>query len=282
MDLKIRHKKYLFHHKNVKAIELAIKLMMENVKKSYLSEFELNKSKFKDDKIKKSLILESRLVYTRILSGLLVSLSEEMLKRLLFEPKAFKEQQIIKIYEIRSLAVKWKTVFKIAFCNQFVKYDQNDPMYKRIEIPENEISIKKSTREKYKNVMLLLENEIFPMIDLRNKVQHGEWKYAFTPPNSFDYNENLTHELYKENIRTIQTKLNDIKVIYKMIKDLATFSINFKLNLELNPFEHFFDINYERIERNKKNLIDFDINKYIKFIEIRYEKGTKYKIINQK
>lgn len=281
MDAKTRVKNFQSHQKNIKAIEFGLNLIQENIRKTYIDEYNWINHLPVDSK-KVEYVKESRTAYLRILTGLIVSWSEELLKRLIHESNAFKPLQILRFHELKDSRQKWTLILKLSFCNQFIKFDQNDPLYENIKKPEDHTKINRSIRAKYKDVNNLIENEIFPSIDLRNKVQHGEWKIAFTPPVSISTDQQLTTAIHIQNIRTLQTRINDITAIYQMIKDLATFSQSktFKLNNKTSPFEHFFDKNYERIEANRNNLKALNEAEYRDNLIRQYLRGIKWKLKN--
>ena len=77
---------------------------------------------------------------------------------------------------------------------------------------------------------------------------------GFNPHYSIDKDEYLTRQV-KQNIRTLQTLIHDIQVIFSMIKDMAPLSsCSFALGNSI-PFEYFFDKNVKRIELNKMTLV---------------------------
>lgn len=275
-----RIKNYQYHHKNIKLIEHSICLIKDNIKDTYIKEYEID-SDFKNSSTKshfKKIITTNRNAYIKLLLGIVASWSEELLKRLLYEQNAFTNEQILGIHKLKDARQKWVITFKISFCKQFFSVTKSDPLFMKIQNPESESKINKSLRNKYLDVKNLIEKEIFPVIDLRNKVQHGEWEFAFTPPHSIAFDQQITTLIRRENIRTIQTKVNDIKAIYRMITDLGTYNKQNKFNLDKksSPFEYFFDSNYERIEFNNKNLNTFTEKKYREDIIGRYLRGKSY------
>lgn len=286
MNQKERKNNYDYHHKNIKLIEHSIGLLQRNIKDSYIEEYVISQlsltSPLKEKR--QNQCTQNREAYVRLLIGVVVSWSEELLKRLLFEKEGFKEEQIIRIHQLKDARQKWLTIFKVSFCSSFFPYDQNDPLFTKINKLESESIIKRSTRLKYQEVKTLIEDEIFPAIDLRNKVQHGEWLFAFEPPYSIKFAQDLTGQIRKQNIRTIQTKINDITTIYKMIKDVVTYDTNsiFSLNEKSTPFEHFFDINCHRIEHNKENLNYLNEKVYRQRIIDNFLKGEAWKEKNKK
>jgi hypothetical protein len=285
MDKALKKDSYDKHHKNIKLIEHSINLLQKNIKNTYIQEYEIEQSS-------KSLVLKKQIkekfsldrdAYLKILLGVITSWSEELIKRLLFENNAFKSEQIIKIHLLQDARQKWQMTFKVAFCNAFLTYSASDPLYKKISNPENEKKIKRSLRIKFLDTTDLIKDEIFPVIDLRNKVQHGEWLFAFEPPHSIKFDGPLTGKIRKENIRTIQTKINDIETLYKMIKDVATYNgtKDFKLGKKTNPYEYFFNQNYERIEFNKENLKNLTEKKYRQSLIEKYANGKIHKDKNE-
>jgi hypothetical protein len=268
------------HHENIKLIEAAIKLMIDDVKQTIIDKYENDFTvNIYLKEVNKTKLKQKQDAYTKILLGLIISWTEELTKRLLYEPNAFKKEQITEILAIESSPDRWKVVFKVAFYNCFRKnYDVINPLYKGVDI--DELAISKSLRIKYNAVAATIEDEIFPAIKLRNKVQHGEWVNAFDK-DTLEYSQPLKNE----NIRTIQVKINIIKAIYKMMKELATYNPKdlyllkqkFKLDNKSSPFEYFFDKNYEIIETNKKHLQVFHFGKYKDDLIARYKRGKEYK-----
>jgi hypothetical protein len=283
MEAKTRADNFLAHHQNVKLIEQGIALIQGDIKHTYIEEYIVSQSKrkTKGDDIKR--IQRNRVAYVRILSGIIVSWSESLLKRLIHEPNAFLPEQIDKFHKLQDAREKWRLILKMSFCNKFLKIDPTDPTFTKITRPEDIPTIKKSLRLKYASVHDLISNEIFPSIDLRNKVQHGEWKIAFNPPHSIVKDGPLTAKVNKQNIRTLQTLIHDIESIYKMIVDIATFSGTKTFNLgNSTPFEHFFDGNYERIEANKKNLLALNETEFKSRIQQSYARGIAWRKKNSK
>ena len=109
---------------------------------------------------------------------------------------------------------------------------------------------------------------------------------AFETPNSKRFSENLTTSLNNENIRTIQIKINILRVIYSMLLDITTFKSNKfknkKASKDTTPFKYHFDKHIKKIDRLKKDLDDLNNNKscfdnYKKQLIKKYLDGIKYK-----
>lgn len=76
-----------YHHENVKIIEDAIEQIQSNLRSEFVEEYHAQRSE-------KPKINRKKTIYTRIISGLVVSWCEEIIKRLFYEKNAFTEAQI--------------------------------------------------------------------------------------------------------------------------------------------------------------------------------------------
>lgn len=262
-----KEKYYKWHQENVLAIEEGLGFVMGNIKNGIIQEH-LAKSTGERKKAKRYVLIQSR-----ILSGLIVSWSEEIIKRLFYEPNAFSEIQIQKLHEL-NLQQKWEFALKTAFCNAYnLRNPSGQPLYNGIDI-ENHTSVSRTARDRFRHIMNLINDELLPAINIRNKVQHGEWIKAFNPPNSLSFSPNLTGEINRENIVVLQTKINQFQAIYQLIHDLAAGS-------NASTFERDFDRNYKRIESNRQLLRIRTVEKYKQDIIGRYERGINWKRQNQ-
>lgn len=263
----VKERNFKYHQENVLYLEEGLRFVMCSIKNGFIQEHIAN-SAFKKKKAKKYLLIQSR-----ILSGLIVSWSEEIIKRLFFEPNAFSDVQIQKLHEL-NLQQKWEFALKIAFCKAYnVRNTNGAPLFNGIDI-ESQINISRTARDRYRHVMGLITEELLPAINIRNKVQHGEWIKAFTPPNSLNFSPDLTREINRENVVVLQTKINQFKAIYQLIHDLTA-------GRNASTFERDFDRNYRRIESNKYLLSIRTVEKYKQDIVNRYERGLEWRRQNQ-
>jgi len=258
---------YKYHQENVLAIEEGLGFVMGNIRHGIIKEH-IAKSIVEIKKAKRYVLIQSR-----ILSGLIVSWSEQIIKRLFYEPNAFSDVQIQKLHEL-NLQQKWEFALKVAFCKAYnVGNPSAAPLFNGIDI-ENQTNVSRTARDRYKHTMDLINDELLPAINIRNKVQHGEWIKAFSPPNSLFFSPNLTGEINRENIIILQTKINQFQAIYQLIHDLAAGN-------SATTFERDFDRNYKRIESNRHLLRIKTVEKYKQDIIGRYERGVDWKKRNQ-
>ncbi len=216
-------------------------------------------------------------VFTNILLGLLISWCDEVIKRLFFEPNAFKYEQVDKLHEIKSLEEKWKIVLKVSFCKAY-NISSQELLYEDIDIKENTI-IDKASKLLYENFSEIMETFLTPAIKIRNKVQHGEWIYAFEGPYSKRFSEELTKSLKNENVKTVQIKIKLFKLFYSLLLDITTRQTHYsKIDSKGKPFifEQFNQFS-EKFNKIKKELENIDFNKYQKMLVDKHLKGERIK-----
>lgn len=270
-DMINKQKMYKYHQENVLAIQQGMKYTLENIK-SGIIKTHLSNNISESKKHKRYILIQ-----TRILSGLVVSWSETIIKRLYYESNSFSDLQIEKLHEL-NLQQKWEFALRVGFCKSYnCSYSNASPLFNHINI-ESQTSIPRSARDKYKHIVNLIVDELLPAINIRNKVQHGEWIKAFTTPNSLEFSGELTRDINKEDIISLQTKVNQFKAIYQLVHDLVVH----KQGNETITFERDFDKNYQRIENNRKLASIRTQRKYKEDIIARYERGLNWKINNNR
>jgi hypothetical protein len=89
---------------------------------------------------------------------------------------------------------------------------------------------------------------------LRNRIAHGQWKYAFSET-VLNTNGNLTRKLGDENILVIQFRLAMFKSLSRIIHDLA---------VSKPTFERDFNANYKKIAEQRRNAGNSDYTDYVK------------------
>jgi hypothetical protein len=263
---------YKFHQENVLALDEGLDDISANIKNGIVRKH-LAKSQPEIKKAKRYVLIQMR-----ILSGLTVSWSEVIIKRLYYEPNAYTDLQIEKLHGL-NLQQKWEFALKVAFCKAYNIRNPNiftNPLFNGIEI-ETQTTISRTARNRYKDIMNLIKDELLPAINIRNKVQHGEWIKAFEPPNSLTFSPDLTRDINKENIVSLQTKINQFRAIYQLIHDLAVS----KEGNNATTFERDFDKNYDRIESNRRLFRKRKPIEYEKDLIGRYERGVEWKERNK-
>jgi|GEM_PF-1240080 hypothetical protein len=275
-----KQKLYRQHNLNKKSLENAIDLIKQNLKDCFRKEisenvFVINLSFTDKRRIK---LIENIRSYNRILFGLLVSWSDESIRRLFYEPNVFTEGQIDYLLKSKALEQKWTLALKIAFLKAHGLIPTGNETCRGLVINAGTFSaISPDLLAKYDATKLLIENFLIPSFNIRNKVQHGEWIAAFKPPHSKEYSRALTNSIFRENIVTISSRVIIFNSVYQMIVDLARFSSNnFKIDPSTTPFQFFYELHIKKIEYEKNKIKIPNLNLYINELVVKKQNSKKY------
>ena len=241
---------YINHCKNLEALEKAIDLIDCNIKTSIKTRNE-----------------NSEKIYTRILCTLIVSWLEMRLLKLINEVEDFKNLSSNKIFddnEIKcivdgnSLLDKWRIALNISATKAYnVKLNKN-----LLEIQD--FCGQKTFSLRYDNLVSIMDKEFAPIITIRNKVDHGQIKYAYanTP---ISFSQDITAEINKLNL----IQLRNTKTIFKNIANIIH-----DLTVSKKTFERDYD-KYSTIIDNTKS-IDSSLE-YKKYKKMMIQKQLDYK-----
>jgi len=166
------------------------------------------------------------------LSHLINTWAEVRVLKLIYETDAFSDIEKQKIIQTNSLNNRWEVALTIAFCKAY-----NIPDHKKIG------KANYTPRIRYYALLDLINDDLLKSYQLRNRIAHGQWKYAFNN-DLLDINRDLTGELRQENIVKLQLKLKMFISLAQIIHDLA---------VSTPTFERDFDTNYKKIEEQKRN-----------------------------
>jgi len=241
---------YINHCKNLEALEKAITLIDCNIRNSIRTRNE-----------------DSEKIYTRILCTLIVSWLEMRLLKLINEVEDFKNLSSDKIFddnEIKcivdgnSLLDKWRIALNISATKAYnVKLNKN-----LLEIQD--FCGQKTFSLRYDNLVSIMDKEFAPIITIRNKVDHGQIKYAYanTP---ISFSQDITAEINKLNL----IQLRNTKTIFKNIANIIH-----DLTVSKKTFERDYD-KYSTIIDNTKS-IDSSLE-YKKYKKMMIQKQLDYK-----
>lgn len=182
-------------------------------------------------------------VYTKILSHLINTWAEVRILKLIYENSAFSDDEKQQIIDVKHLNKRWELALTIAFRKAY-----NIANHRKIN------AAMYTPRMRYKTLLNLIDSDLLKSYQLRNRISHGQWKYAFNSDLS-GFNEDLTKELRTENIVTLQLKLKLFKSLSQIIHDLA---------VSKPTFERDFDKNYKIVEEQKRELHNRSYDKYKK------------------
>jgi len=207
---------YKQHCENLRMIEKAITIMQGTLRDYIRKDEEMNIN-----------------VHTKVLSHLINSWAEVRILKLIFEMGAFTDAERDKLIDSDSVEKRWEMALAIAFCKAY-----------KVHIEKiNSVDTPVTARTRYQILLELINNDLLESSQLRNRIAHGQWKYAFNT-DLRAINPDLTRKLKQENIVNLQLK-------YKMFKSLA--QIIHDLAVSRPTFERDFDKNFRRVEGQRTN-----------------------------
>ncbi len=256
---------FIYHNENIKLLKIGFDNIRDQIKTLYKSKnkdgiyvyslSDTDQEKIKIRKIEKAL--------SRVLSGIQVSWAEESIKRLLYEKALFTDRQREYLLERPALDQRWYSTLKIVFSIAYGLVPTSDETCDTVTIERERRTLGDELVDHYLELRDIITYNLVPNFSIRNKVQHGEWEYAFKPKYSAEFSQGITDKINKENIVTTTSRYTLVNAIYQMIVDLGRFKSNsFALDSMLTPFEYFYNdyvkkINFEVSKINTSNLDDF-------------------------
>lgn len=234
---------FKYHNENIKSLKIGFDYIRSQIKvlyhyKNSNSDYIYTLNDNDPDKIKLKRIEKS---LSRILSGVQVSWAEECIKRLLYEKDLFTDNQRTYLIQQPALDQKWYATLRIVFCIAYELVPITDETCNTVRIDRERQNLGDELVDHYFELRDIITNHIVPNFSIRNKVQHGEWEYAFKPKFSEEFSQDLTDKINNENIVTTTSRFTLVNAIYQMIVDLGRFKSNsFALDSMLTPFEYFY------------------------------------------
>lgn len=256
---------FIYHNENIKLLKIGFDNIRDQIKLLYKSKnndgnFIYSLSDTEQEKIK---IRKIEKALSRVLSGIQVSWAEESIKRLLYEKALFTERQREYLLERPALDQRWYSTLKIVFSIAYDLVPASDETCDTVTIERERRNLGDELVDHYLELKDIITYNLVPNFSIRNKVQHGEWEYAFKPKYSAEFCQDITDKINKENIVTTTSRYSLVNAMYQMIVDLGRFKSNsFALDSMLTPFEYFYNdyikkISFEVSKINTSNLDDF-------------------------
>ncbi len=234
--MKLPRKLYEYHVKNLRSIETAIEQVARTIRKAISTN---------NEKIIFS--------YNRLFAFLIGAWAECRLQKLLYEPNSFNDNDRQKIYAKSQQINKWKYTVKIAF-------------RKRYQVPRaalSEDTLHHSEFSRYITIMDMLEKDLRSIIEVRNKLAHGQWIYPLNSDNN-DIAQKQMNTLKSENLLSLQFKKQLITHLADIIHDLI---------VSKPAFERDFNNHYKYIINTRRNLRTRNYEKYLWQMESKFERG---------
>jgi len=236
-----RHERFRWHSGNLREVDASMDALSRSIHKAIAA---------KDEKTVQSLSRH----YTLALG----MWSEVLLLKVLHEQRAFTFHEIDQILRIAATD-RWKELVKLCFRNRFRTIDLNERT-----LPPSRFS-------QHKTLMESLENELLPIVNLRNRLAHGQLRYTLR--NSYSsIDERLMRQLHRENIVTLQIKRRILFYISRIVRSLAIWHPKFN--------EHF-DKYYSVVISSNYELRTSKYEDYCEELIARSTRGRQYRQRNE-
>lgn len=194
--------------------------------------------------------------FTCLFAMLLGAWAEVRLLKLLNEINAFNDSQTRKILQKPSLYLQWQEAVKISFEVKYCTGGQYMPATARL---------------RYQEIKNLMDVHLKPVIELRNKLAHGQWAFPLNSKNT-DLAADAMRALKQQNLLNLQFKKQLLELISFMINDLA---------LSKPTFERDFDNHFRRVDEVQRNLSNRSYTDYCNVLICRYKKGLVKRRVNE-
>lgn len=178
---------------------------------------------------------------TRLFSLTLGAWAETRLRKLLYEENGFSEQERNSIDDQSNQFGKWKKTIETAVRSHY--HIPSGPL--------TDVNVPHSVYSRYQTLQAILENDLKPVIEMRNKLAHGQWVYPFT--DSLELSVSLKAAIENENVLSLQFKHLMLTHLSQIIHDLV---------VSRPTFERDFDDNYRKFAGVKENLTNRSFEKY--------------------
>ena len=185
--------------------------------------------------------------------------AETRLRKLLYEANGFSEQDRIIINEETNQFNKWKKSIELAIRSH----------YAIPTAPLTDINLTHSVFSRYSTLMSILETDLKPVIEIRNKLAHGQWVFPFT--SSLELSTEHKTSIERENTLSLQFKHSILVHLSQIIHDLV---------VSRPTFERDFDSNYRKLSGTKQNLENRPFDNYCTQLKTRYSRGKEKRKLN--
>jgi hypothetical protein len=194
--MKSSKKLYQFHVENLREIDRAMEKVARSLRMFISQNDETSTSAF-----------------MRLYALLLGAWAECRIRKLIYEPKGFSEVERKEIQGKKTQLSQWQKTVEIAFRRQY-------------KIPKAKLSatvLPHSAFSRYDTISKMLVNDLGSIIELRNKLAHGQWVYPLNNDGD-DIAQEQMNALRVENLLSLQFKKILLESLSSVINDLTVVS----------------------------------------------------------
>ena len=178
--------------------------------------------------------------------------AECRLKKVLYEPSGFEAAARTAIFSVRSQYDRWTAALGAAFRKRFGV----------ATAALNKNSMPFTAAARYDEARELLETELRPIIELRNRFAHGQWKYLLTDDEAGVSTSQMA-VFARENFLTLQYKRDLLQHLASLINDLVASTV----------FDRDFDAHHRLIMHTRSRLRRQKYPDYVGRLQAKYARG---------
>lgn len=178
----------------------------------------------------------------RLYAFLLGAWAECRLCKLLHEELGFSEVERSRISESDTQLAQWQSTVDLAFRKHY--------KITRAELNQQTLGVTASARRDA--LVAVLDEDLKIIIEIRNKLAHGQWIYPFNSQGTAVESEKFTL-INKENLLSLEFKFAMLRHLADTIHDLV---------VSPKTFDRDFDEHFKKLLQSKKNLERRDYSKY--------------------
>ena len=193
----------------------------------------------------------SAMQLTRVYALLLGAWAECRLSKLLHKAGGFEKKEVEKITQISSIKDRWDKVIHVAFSKHYST--------RKLSVR----TLGHTAHSRYIAIRNELEHNLYPVIELRNRLAHGQMEYPLKNPPK-DVSTELMKELKTMNILTLQYKKTLLGHVIDLIECLV---------VSKPTFERDFDEIYNRITETSGRLKGANYREYRIMLQTKHSQG---------
>lgn len=226
---------YRAHVKNLRAVNIAFERILR----------ELNGSIARDDFLTSDAFLKTSML-------LLGGWAENRLRKLTLEPNAFSSAEASRIHSGGSQLNSWKIALELGF-------------RRRYALPTASLvaALPHTPRSYYRSLLEVIEADLKPIIEVRNKLAHGQWSRTLNNEND-DLSPSMMAQISAENAHTIKCKKRILEALARLIHDLVAGNI---------AFERDFDKHFKNLETAKRDISTRSYSEWKSQMQEKFKRG---------
>lgn len=230
-----RQNLYKAHVKNLRAVEIAFERIMR----------ELNDSLARSDEKTADALLKTAML-------LLGAWAENRLRKLVYEPNGFSQGEENLVSSTPSQMEAWKKAIELGF-------------RKRYRLPKADLtaSLPITARSHYETLLKILEDFLQPIIEVRNKLAHGQWSRTLNNAND-DFSQEMMARINNENALTVKFKKRLLNYLAQLIHDLVAGNA---------AFERDFDTHFKNLEQAKRDITKRGYPAWLISMQEKHQRG---------